>query len=50
MDRAHRIGQKKVVNVYRIITQGSLESKIMEYLFFSFFIINFVYNGIIINQ
>ena len=29
MDRAHRIGQKKVVNVYRIITKGTLEEKIM---------------------
>ena len=29
MDRAHRIGQKKVVNVYRLITQGTLEEKIM---------------------
>ncbi|AGO12110.1 AaceriAEL256Cp [[Ashbya] aceris (nom. inval.)] len=29
MDRAHRLGQKKVVNVYRIITKGSLEEKIM---------------------
>lgn len=29
MDRAHRIGQKKVVNVYRLITQKSLEEKIM---------------------
>jgi len=29
MDRAHRIGQKKVVNVYRLITKGTLEEKIM---------------------
>ncbi|AET40904.1 DNA-binding ATPase Ecym_7048 [Eremothecium cymbalariae DBVPG len=29
MDRAHRLGQRKVVNVYRIITKGSLEEKIM---------------------
>lgn len=29
MDRAHRIGQKKVVNVYRLITTGTLEEKIM---------------------
>lgn len=27
--RAHRIGAKKVVNVYRIITKGTLEEKIM---------------------
>jgi TATA-binding protein-associated factor len=29
MDRAHRIGQKKVVNVYRLITKDTLEDKIM---------------------
>ncbi|RMX57221.1 hypothetical protein pdam_00022803 [Pocillopora damicornis] len=29
MDRAHRIEQKKVVNVYRLITRGTLEEKIM---------------------
>jgi len=29
MDRAHRLGQKKVVNVYRLITKGTLEEKIM---------------------
>lgn len=33
MDRAHRIGQKKVVNVYRLITRGTLEEKIMGYRF-----------------
>ncbi|CAE6520255.1 unnamed protein product [Rhizoctonia solani] len=29
MDRAHRLGQKKVVNVYRLVTKGTLEEKIM---------------------
>lgn len=29
MDRAHRIGQRKVVNVYRLITRCTLEEKIM---------------------
>ncbi|XP_015435871.1 PREDICTED: TATA-binding protein-associated factor 172 [Dufourea novaeangliae] len=29
MDRAHRIGQKKVVNVYRLITRSTVEEKIM---------------------
>jgi TATA-binding protein-associated factor len=33
MDRAHRIGQKKVVNVYRLITKGTLEEKIMGFVF-----------------
>lgn len=31
IDRAHRLGQKKTVNVYRLITQGSIEEKIMRY-------------------
>ncbi|MEY4530755.1 MAG: hypothetical protein RLZZ156_1476, partial [Deinococcota bacterium] len=29
-DRAHRIGQTKKVFVYKLITQGSLEQKILE--------------------
>lgn len=29
MDRAHRLGQKKVVNVYRLITRDTLEQRIM---------------------
>jgi len=32
MDRAHRIGQKKVVNVYRLIMRNTLEEKIMGYI------------------
>ena len=32
MDRAHRLGQKKVVNVYRLISKGTLEEKIMGYV------------------
>ena len=41
MDRAHRIGQKKVVNVYRLITKGTLEEKIMRYatITYSFFML-----------
>ncbi|KAL3982802.1 SNF2 N-terminal domain family protein [Acanthocheilonema viteae] len=30
MDRAHRIGQRCVVNVYRLITESSIEQKIMR--------------------
>ena len=30
MDRAHRIGQKKVVNVHRLVTRGTLEEKILS--------------------
>lgn len=29
-DRAHRIGQKKPVQVFRLITEGSVEEKILE--------------------
>ncbi|PWN25714.1 hypothetical protein BDZ90DRAFT_233723 [Jaminaea rosea] len=29
MDRAHRLGQRKVVNVYRLITRDTLEARIM---------------------
>uniref|UniRef100_A0A5S6QUW1 TATA-binding protein-associated factor n=1 Tax=Trichuris muris TaxID=70415 RepID=A0A5S6QUW1_TRIMR len=31
MDRAHRIGQRRTLNVYRLITQGTLEEKIMDH-------------------
>jgi len=30
MDRAHRIGQKRTVNVYRLITRDTVEEKIMS--------------------
>lgn len=30
MDRAHRLGQKSVVNVYRLIMKDTIEDKIME--------------------
>ncbi len=32
MDRAHRIGQKNVVNVYRLVSRGTLEEKIMGWV------------------
>jgi len=30
MDRAHRLGQKKVVNVFRLVSRGTLEERIMS--------------------
>jgi TATA-binding protein-associated factor len=29
MDRAHRLGQRRTVNVYRLLTRGTLEERIM---------------------
>lgn len=45
MDRAHRIGQKKVVNVYRLITRKSLEEKIMGLQKFKLMTANTVVTG-----
>ena len=30
MDRAYRIGQKKVVTVYRLVSKGTIEERILE--------------------
>jgi len=32
MDRTHRLGQKRTVSVYRLITRGTLEEKIMRFV------------------
>lgn len=40
MDRAHRIGQKHTVNVYRLITADSIEEKIMNLQKFKLFLAN----------
>ncbi|RKP03993.1 hypothetical protein CXG81DRAFT_8812, partial [Caulochytrium protostelioides] len=45
MDRAHRIGQKRVVNVYRLITRGTLEEKIMGLQKFKQSVANSVVNA-----
>merc|ERR1711968_296754 len=45
MDRAHRIGQKKVVNVYRLITRNTLEEKVMSLQRFKLNIANSVVNA-----
>lgn len=29
MDRAHRIGQGRPVNVYRLVTQGTVEEQVL---------------------
>eukprot|EP00834_Sanchytrium_tribonematis_P002850 NODE_96_length_20709_cov_1.429161.p19 type:complete len:109 gc:universal NODE_96_length_20709_cov_1.429161:3234-3560(+) len=44
MDRAHRLGQKNVVNVYRLITSGTLEEKIMNVQRFKMNIANEIVN------
>jgi len=44
MDRAHRIGTTRTVNVYRLITKGTLEEKIMGLQKFKLNIANSVVN------
>mmetsp|Transcript_9796 Transcript_9796/g.35892 ORF Transcript_9796/g.35892 Transcript_9796/m.35892 type:complete len:1892 (-) Transcript_9796:99-5774(-) len=44
MDRAHRLGQTRTVNVYRLITKGTLEEKIMGLQRFKLHVANTVFN------
>ncbi|KAJ2786455.1 TATA-binding protein-associated factor mot1 [Coemansia interrupta] len=44
MDRAHRLGQTRVVNVYRLITRGTLEEKIMGLQAFKLHMANTIVN------
>ncbi|XP_051210704.1 TATA-binding protein-associated factor BTAF1 isoform X2 [Lolium perenne] len=45
MDRAHRLGQKKVVNVHRLIMRGTVEEKVMSLQRFKVSIANAVINA-----
>ncbi|VDP78612.1 unnamed protein product [Schistosoma mattheei] len=42
MDRAHRIGQRRTVNVYRLITEDSIEEQIMNLQAFKLHLANTV--------
>ncbi|KAJ2451218.1 TATA-binding protein-associated factor mot1 [Coemansia sp. RSA 2336] len=44
MDRAHRLGQTRVVNVYRLITRNTLEEKIMNVQAFKLHVANSIVN------
>lgn len=45
MDRAHRLGQKKVVHVHRLIMRGTLEEKVMNLQRFKVSVANAVINA-----
>ncbi|XP_042034375.1 TATA-binding protein-associated factor BTAF1-like isoform X1 [Salvia splendens] len=45
MDRAHRLGQRKVVNVHRLIMRGTLEEKVMSLQKFKVSVANTVINA-----
>ncbi|CAK0788009.1 hypothetical protein CVIRNUC_011231 [Coccomyxa viridis] len=44
MDRAHRLGQKRAVNVYRLLTRGTLEERILGLQRFKLDVANAVVN------
>jgi len=44
MDRAHRLGQKRTVNVYRLITRGTLEEKVLGLQRFKTLLANSIVN------
>lgn len=45
MDRAHRLGQRRVVNVHRLIMRGTLEEKVMNLQKFKLSVANAVINS-----
>lgn len=45
MDRAHRLGQRKVVNVHRLIMRGTVEEKVMSLQKFKVSVANAVINS-----
>lgn len=45
MDRAHRLGQRKVVNVHRLVMRGTLEEKVMSLQKFKVTLANAVINA-----
>ena len=45
MDRAHRLGQKRTVNVFRLLTKGTLEEKVMSLQKFKLDVANAVVNS-----
>ncbi|XP_010547370.1 PREDICTED: TATA-binding protein-associated factor BTAF1 isoform X2 [Tarenaya hassleriana] len=45
MDRAHRLGQKRVVHVHRLIMRGTLEEKVMSLQRFKLSVANAVINA-----
>ncbi|CAN6448955.1 unnamed protein product [Victoria cruziana] len=45
MDRAHRLGQRRVVNVHRLIMRGTIEEKVMSLQKFKVSIANAVINA-----